>query len=218
MADLFAEAQPTLAATPGAQRSSTLKWLVGGIALVLGVGGYTVSEYNSLQEADLWADGEWSQTLNQYTRRADLIPNLVNVVKTYAAHESALFSDIAKARSAITALALSNEKSKDAQALEQFQQAQRQLSASMSRLLMVAEKYPDLKASDLFRDLMVQLEGTENRIAYHRLRYINAVTHYNYSVRRFPTNLIAAQFGYRARPNFQPTDDAIKQPPKMDLK
>ncbi len=204
-------------------KSRALLWLAVIVVLMSGLialgAWYAIHQYNELQRKDEIVDAEWSQVLNQYTRRADLIPNLVSVVKSYATHESKLFGEIAAARSNLIALSKSVTNSRDPQVLDQFQKAQNQLSAPLSRLLLIAESYPALKASELFRDLMVQLEGTENRISYSRQRYIGAVADYNLAIRTFPTNLIASQAGNKPRPRFAvENESAVTRVPAIDLK
>jgi LemA protein len=142
------------------------------VMLVVISGSYVISQYNGLQDRDKDVDAQWAYVLNQYTRRADLIPNVVTVVKTYAAQESALFTEIAQARQRIATLSAAAGNSRDPGVLQQFQAAQKDLSAPLSRLLLVAERYPELKSSGLYQDLLIQLEGTENRISYARQRYI----------------------------------------------
>lgn len=224
MTDLFSqENAPTRLSGFGEQKSHSGKWLLGfsifALLLIAFFAWYAMNQYNNLQGDDERVDAEWSHVLNQYTRRADLVPNLVTVVKSYASHESSLFNEIANARNKLATLSTSIENNKDPRALEQFLQAQKQLAVPLSRLLMVAEQYPELKASELYRDLMVQLEGTENRISYSRQRYIEAVANYNFMIRRFPTNLIATQAGYKARPKFTAENESsIKYAPQIELK
>jgi LemA protein len=213
----------TSAAFDSSPKSNRGKWLAGTLIIIFIMAAfaawYSIDQYNALQAQDEIVDAEWSRVLNQYSRRADLIPNLVAVVKSYASHESKLFNEIATARARVAALSTSSANSKDPRILEKFQEAQKQLSAPLSRLLVVAETYPDLKASGLYQDLMVQLEGTENRISYSRQRYIQAVADYNFSIRRFPTNLIAIQAGYQPRARFKGQDESvISRPPQVDLK
>ena len=147
--------------------------------------------YNSLQATDEEVKGAWGEVENQYQRRADLIPNLVNVVKGYAKHESETLEAVVKARAEATQTKIDPSKLSDPQAFQKFEQAQAQLGGALSRLLVTVEKYPDLKANENFKDLQAQLEGTENRIAVARMRYIDQVKTYNTQVRSFPTNLTA---------------------------
>jgi len=207
----------------GQQKSHKGRWVAGALIVILAVAGLTVwsaiDQYNGLQRNDVRVDFSWNEVLNQYTRRANLIPNLVSVVKSYASHESELFTQIAATRTGLSALSASAQDSRDPQILEQFQKAQNQLSAQLSRLLVVAEKYPDLKSSALFQDLMAQLEGTENRIAYARQRYIGAIADYNFGIRRFPANLLAAQAGFKQRAATAVANETVVlQTLKIDLK
>ncbi|MDR1935159.1 MAG: LemA family protein [Candidatus Accumulibacter sp.] len=172
-----------------------------------------------MQHADVAVDESWGQVLNQYVRRADLVPGLVSVVNSYARHESGLFTEIAAARSRALTIAKTAGDGRNPEALAQFQEAQNQLSTSLSKLLLLVENYPDLKANEVFRDLMVSLEGSENRISYARQRYIVAVADYNLGIRVFPLNLIAAQAGFKPRPQFTVEDETkIAPAPRIDLK
>lgn len=158
--------------------------------------------YNTFQSTDEQVKAAWSEVLNQYQRRADLVPNLVNTVKGYAAHEKEVLTQVTEARAKVGSLQASPDLINNAQAFQQFQQAQAGLSSALSRLLVVSENYPNLKADAAFRDLQAQLEGTENRITVARNRYIKAVETYNVAVRSFPNNLTAMVFGYEVKPNF----------------
>ena len=174
--------------------------------------------YNDLQRQDEQIKGAWSEVLNQYQRRADLVPNLVNTVKGYAAHEQQVLTEVTQARANATSIRATPELVNDPEAFAKFIQAQNQLQGALSRLLAVAENYPNLKADALFRDLQAQLEGTENRIAVARNRYIKSVQEYNTTVRSFPTNLTAMVFKMPVRPNFTVADEnAISTPPKVDF-
>ena len=174
--------------------------------------------YNTLQSTDEQIKASWSEVLNQYQRRADLVPNLVNVVKGYAAHEKEVLEAVTEARSRVGSIQATPELINDAQAFAKFQAAQGQLSSALSRLLAVSENYPNLKADGVFRDLQAQLEGTENRIAVARNRYIKAVQEYNVTVRRFPSNLTAKLFGYKIKPNFTVENEkALAKPPTVDF-
>jgi LemA protein len=174
--------------------------------------------YNTLQTNDEQVKSAWSEVLNQYQRRADLIPNLVNTVKGYAAQEQTVLLGVTEARSRAGSIQATPEMINDPQALAKFQAAQSQLSGALSRLLAVTENYPDLKSDQNFRDLQAQLEGTENRITVARNRYIQAVQAYNLSVRQFPNNLTAAMFGYKTKPNFTVENEAvIAKPPAVDF-
>ncbi|WLI91723.1 LemA family protein [Massilia sp. R2A-15] len=158
--------------------------------------------YNKFQSQDEATKAAWSEVVNQYQRRADLIPNLVNTVKGYAAHEKDTLEAVTKARAAATSMTVTPEVLNDPAAFEKFQKVQGELSSALSRLMVVTENYPNLKADAGFRDLQSQLEGTENRITVARQRYIAAVQEYNVSVRSFPNNLTAMIFGYKAKPAF----------------
>jgi LemA protein len=174
--------------------------------------------YNTLQETDERIAAAWAEVLNQYQRRADLVPNLVNTVKGYAAHEQAVLTQVTEARSRVGSLQMSPEILQDPQAFAQFQAAQGEMRSALSRLLVVAENYPQLKADMGFRDLQAQLEGTENRITVARNRYIEAVREYNLTVRRFPSNLTAMLFGFAAKPQFTVENEkAISAPPTVDF-
>jgi LemA protein len=173
--------------------------------------------YNEIQGLDEETNASWSEVLNQYQRRADLIPNLVNVVKAYAAHERETLEAVTQARAQATSIQPSADLLKNPERFQQFQQAQRDLSSALSRLLVVVERYPDLKANENFRDLQSQLEGTENRIAVARKRYIDKVADYNKAVRFFPTNLTARYLlNLDVKPNFTVVDEkAVAQPPEV---
>jgi LemA protein len=182
--------------------------LVGG-ALLSGCG------YNRIQTLDEQTKSGWSEVLNQYQRRADLIPNLVNTVKGYAQQEQAVLIGVTEARAKATSIKVD---ANDAESLKKFQQAQGELSGALSRLLVVSENYPQLKSDQNFRDLQAQLEGTENRITVARKRYIDAVQNYNVTVRQFPVNLTAMVFGYKVKPNFTVENEAqISKPPTVDF-
>lgn len=200
------------------------RFLIGAtlvvIAAVIGGVSYGIQQYNEILKKDEIVEAQWSHVLNQYMRRADLIPNLVNVVKSYASHETKLFEAIAKARSKIASLSKNvEENSRNQEAIDEFQKAQNELAVPLARLLMITEAYPQLKADDLYRDLMVQLEGTENRIAYSRQLYIESIAAYNFDIRKFPNNLIANAAGYSPRPRFTVANQAVlsKSAP-VDLK
>ena len=158
--------------------------------------------YNDFQRLDEQISASWSEVLNQYQRRYDLVPNLVNVVKGYAEHEKELFENIANARSKVGSIIVSDETIRNPEALKQFQEAQQVMGSALSRLLAVSENYPQLKADGVFRDLQAQLEGTENRITVARQRYIKSVQEYNTLIRSFPSNLTAKYFDYSTKPNF----------------
>jgi LemA protein len=184
-------------------------WLALAALLLSGCG------YNTIQERDEATTAAWSEVLNQYQRRADLIPNLVNTVKGFAAQEQAVLIGVTEARAKATQVRVDPA---DAGSLAQFQAAQGELSSALSRLMVVVERYPELKSDQNFRDLQAQLEGTENRITVARNRYIQAVQDYNVTVRRFPVNLTAMIFGYRVKPNFSVENEAaISRPPTVDF-
>ncbi|HEY7471203.1 MAG TPA: LemA family protein [Gemmatimonadota bacterium] len=174
--------------------------------------------YNTIQEQDEAVTAAWSEVVNQYQRRADLIPNLVETVRGYAAQEREVLQSVTNARARVGAVQATPELIEDPAAFAEFQQAQAEMSSALSRLLVVVENYPDLKSDQSFRELQAQLEGTENRIAVARNRYIDAVREYNTTVRRFPVNLTAKVFGYDTKPNFTVEDEAdIAEPPAVDF-
>jgi LemA protein len=162
--------------------------------------------YNAIQQKDEAVNAGWSEVINQYQRRADLIPNLVNTVQGYASHEQKVLTDVTQARSRVGQIQVNAD---DAASLQQFQQAQGELGSALSRLMVVAENYPNLKSDQAFRDLQVQLEGTENRITTARGRYIQLVQDYNTYIRSFPQLITAKMFGHQAKPNF--TVDNVSQ-------
>jgi LemA protein len=174
--------------------------------------------YNSIQSKDEAVTAAWSEVVNQYQRRADLVPNLVNTVKGYAQHEQEVLIKVTEARASVGKITISASDLSDEAKLKQFQAAQGELSSALSRLMAVAEAYPDLKANELFKDLQAQLEGTENRIAVARNRYIAAVQDYNVFVRSFPQNLTAKMFGYATKANFSVENEkAISTAPSVDF-
>lgn len=174
--------------------------------------------YNRLQVTDEQTKSAWSEVLNQYQRRADLVPNLVNTVKGYAAHEQETLEAVTNARARVSSIAVTPELINDEQAFAKFQAAQGELRSALSRLLVVAENYPQLQASQGFRDLQAQLEGTENRITVARKRYIDAVQEFNVTVRSFPSNLTAKLFGFKTKANFSvENEQALATPPKVDF-
>ncbi len=174
--------------------------------------------YNNFQSLDEEAKASWSEVLNQYQRRADLIPNLVNVVKGYASHEKAVLTQVADARSKVGSMQVTADVLNDPEAFAKFQAAQGQLSSALSRLMAISENYPNLKADQGFRDLQAQLEGTENRITVARNRYIETIKIYNVAVRSFPQNLTAMMFGYKTKPSFTVENEkAISAPPTVDF-
>jgi LemA protein len=174
--------------------------------------------YNTMQSQDEKVKSAWSEVLNQYQRRADLIPNLVNTVKGYAQQESSVLLGVTEARAKVGAIQATPELVNDPAAFAKFQAAQGELTSALSRLLVVTENYPNLKSDQNFRDLQAQLEGTENRITVARNRFIQSVQDYNVTVRSFPGNLTAMIFGYKPKPNFAVENEAaISKPPSVDF-
>ena len=189
--------------------------MIASLLLLFGLSG---CGYNSLQVNDEQIKASWGEVLNQYQRRADLVPNLVSVVKGYATHEKDVLTQITEARARVGSIQATPELLNDPQAFSRFQAAQGQLGSALSRLMVVSENYPNLKADGLFRDLQAQLEGTENRITVARNRYINAVQTYNVTVRSFPSNLTAMAMGYHVKPTFSVENEkALATPPKVDF-
>ena len=174
--------------------------------------------YNAFQSLDEEAKASWSEVLNQYQRRADLVPNLVATVKGYAEHEEKVLTEVADARSKVGSMQVTPELLNDPEAFAKFQAAQGQLTGALSRLMAVAENYPNLKADQGFRDLQAQLEGTENRVTVARNRYIETIKNYNVAVRSFPNNLTAMMFGYKAKLSFTVENEkAISSAPKVEF-
>jgi len=185
------------------------------LAATLTLGG---CGYNTLQTTDEQIKASWAEVLNQYTRRADLVPNLVNTVKAFAAQEQQVLLGVTNARAKVGSIQATPELVNNPEAFQRFLQAQGEMTSALSRLLVVAENYPQLKSDANFRDLQAQLEGTENRIAVARQRYIKAVQEYNVTVRSFPSNLTAMVFGFQVKPSFTVEDEkAIAKPPKVDF-
>ena len=185
---------------------------------VAGVFALSGCGYNSLQQQDEGIKASWAEVLNQYQRRADLVPNLVNTVKGYAQQEKDVLLGVTEARAKVGSINVSPDMVNDAAKLKQFGQAQGELSSALSRLLVVTENYPQLKSDTLFRDLQAQLEGTENRITVARNRYIAAVQEYNTTIRSFPSNLTAMMFHMEVKPSFTVENEkAIATPPKVDF-
>lgn len=185
------------------------------LLLTLGLSG---CGYNKFQTSDEQIKASWAEVLNQYQRRADLVPNLVNVVKGYAAHEKDVFVQVTEARAKVGQIQATPELINDPAAFAKFQAAQREMSSSLGRLMLVAENYPQLKADGVFRDLQAQLEGTENRITVARKRFIDAVQEYNNTVRSFPSNLTAMVMGYKVKPSFTVDNEKeISKAPKVDF-
>src|SRR5271167_907863 len=192
------------------------KFTFAGVALaVLLLSG---CGYNSIQTQDEQVKSAWSEVLNQYQRRADLIPNLVKTVQGYAAQEQTVLLGVTEARAKVGSIQATPELVNDPAALAKFQAAQGELSSALSHLMVVTENYPNLKSDQNFRDLQAQLEGTENRITVARNRYIQAVQNYNVTVRSFPSNLTAMMFKMEIKPNFSVENEkAISAPPTVDF-
>jgi LemA protein len=191
-------------------------WLkVAALIMVLSLSG---CGYNKFQSLDEEVKADWAEVLNQYQRRADLVPNLVNTVKGYATHEEKVLTEVTEARAKVGSIQATPELVNDPEAFAKFQAAQSQLTSALSRLLVVSENYPQLKADAGFRDLQAQLEGTENRVTVARNRYIKAVEEYNVSVRSFPNNLTAMMFNYKTKPSFTVENEKeISVPPKVNF-
>jgi LemA protein len=191
---------------------------MGAIAAIVVALSLSGCGYNDLQRQDEQIKSAWSEVLNQYQRRADLVPNLVATVKGYAAQEQQVLTEVTNARASVGSIKATPELINDPQAFAKFLAAQGQLQSALSRLLVVAENYPNLKSDQNFRDLQAQLEGTENRITVARNRYIKSVQEYNVTVRSFPTNLTAMLFKMDAKPNFSVDNEkAISAPPTVDF-
>jgi len=191
---------------------------IAGLLAVVATLALTGCGYNDLQRQDEGIKAAWSEVLNQYQRRADLVPNLVSTVKGYAAQEERVLTEVTNARASVGSIKATPELINDPAAFQKFIQAQNQLQGALSRLLLVSENYPQLKSDALFRDLTAQLEGTENRIAVARNRYIKTVQEYNTTVRQFPTNLTAMVFKMDVKPNFTVENEAaVSAPPKVDF-
>ncbi|MFV3331554.1 LemA family protein [Pseudomonas sp. NY15437] len=191
-----------------------IKFLTGYILVTLLSG----CGYNAMQAGDEQVKAAWSEVLNQYQRRADLIPNLVGAVKGYAAHEASVLTQVTEARAKVGSTTINADQLDDPEAVKRFQQAQGQLSSALSRLMVVSENYPQLKADALFQNLQTQLEGTENRITVARGRYVKAVQEYNVMIRQFPQVITAKIFGYKPKANFSVENEAaISTAPKVDF-
>lgn len=207
----------TPALTFRSTRFSVLRWLALSLA-VLAAPFLSACGYNDFQAKDEATKAAWAEVVNQYQRRADLIPNLVNTVKGYASHEKDTLEAVTKARAAATSFQITPEVLNDPAAFQKFQQVQGELSSALSRLMAVSENYPQLKADQSFRDLQSQLEGTENRITVARNRYIKTVQDYNVLARSFPTNLTAMVFSYKVKPSFTVSNEAaISAPPAVNF-
>lgn len=194
-------------------KSTLLK--LSALALLISLSG---CGYNTFQSQDEEVKAQWGEVLNQYQRRADLVPNLVKTVKGYAEHEEKVLTEVAEARSKVSSIQATPELINDPEAFAKFQAAQAQMTSALSRLLAVSENYPQLKADAGFRDLQAQLEGTENRVTVARNRYIEAVKAYNITARSFPSNLTAMMFGYKTKPSFTVDNEKeISKAPTVDF-
>ena len=194
-----------------------MRQLIAGFIAVSSL-ALTGCGYNTIQTQDEAVKAAWSEVVNQYQRRADLIPNLVATVKGFAAQEQAVLIGVTEARARATSIQVTPEMLNDPAAVAKFQAAQGELTSALKSLLVVVERYPDLKSDQNFRDLQAQLEGTENRISVARNRYIETVQTFNATVRRFPVNLTAMVFGYDVKPNFTVENEAeIARPPTVDF-
>ena len=190
-------------------------WAVLAALVTLSISG---CGYNTLQSNDEQIKSSWSEVVNQYQRRADLVPNLVNTVKGFAVQEKEVLLGVTNARAKVGSIQATPELINSPETFAKFQTAQGELSGALSRLLVVSENYPQLKSDANFRDLQAQLEGTENRIAVARNRYIKSVQEYNVTVRTFPSNLTAMVFGYKTKPNFAVENEKeIARPPTVDF-
>lgn len=193
----------------------SLRVLLAGLVLLLACGLLSGCGYNQIQTKDEAVKAAWSEVINQYQRRADLVPNLVATVKGYAAHEEQVFREVTEARAKVGQVTVNAD---DAASLAKYQAAQGELSSALTRLMAVSENYPNLKADGLFQNLQAQLEGTENRVTVARNRYVKAVQEYNSYIRGFPVNLTAKVFGYKVKPNFTVENEAaISTAPKVDF-
>ena len=194
-----------------------MRHLIAGFIAVASL-ALTGCGYNTIQSQDEAVKAAWSEVVNQYQRRADLIPNLVATVKGFAAQEQAVLIGVTEARARATSIQVTPETLNDPAAVAKFQAAQGELTGALKSLLVVVERYPELKSDQNFRDLQAQLEGTENRISVARNRYIEAVQAFNATIRRFPVNLTAMVFGYDVKPNFTVENEAeISRPPTVDF-
>ncbi|MBD5203835.1 MAG: LemA family protein [Bacteroidales bacterium] len=189
----------------------TIKHILGVLVAIMAMSGLTSCNYNSLVEKQQDVDQAWAQVENQYQRRADLIPNLVNTVKGYASHESQTLERVTEARAKATSITIDAE-NLDEETLAKYQAAQNELSSALKSLLAVQEAYPDLKANENFMNLQSQLEGTENRISTERMRYTEAVRDYNTAIKKFPTTIYAGWFGFSPKPQFKAEAGAEKAP------
>jgi len=195
-----------------------MRRILSAVLLIAATAGLSGCGYNTIQAEDEQVKAAWSEVLNQYQRRADLIPNLVSTVKGYAQQEQEVLLGVTQARARVGSIQATPELLNDPQAFAKFQAAQGELTSALSRLLVVSENYPQLKSDQNFRDLQAQLEGTENRITVARKRYIDAVQRYNTTIRQLPVNLTAMVFGYKEKPNFSVENEAaISKPPVVDF-
>lgn len=193
-------------------------WAFIPLAIIVIIFGFvTMGYYNSIQTLDEHQEAAAADVINQYQRRADLITNLANSVKGYANHEQAIFTDIAASRAQLNSMQVNPQDFKNPAKLEAFEKTQTTLNSQLSRLLVVVENYPDLKASSLYQNLMVQLEGTENRISVARKRYIDAIREYNTLIRKVPYVFIAKVFGYEPLEQFNVEDPAIYRAPELSF-
>ncbi|MGN0237749.1 MAG: LemA family protein [Lepagella sp.] len=188
-----------------------IKRIIMAVVIMAATTSLTSCNYNSLVEQEQQVNQAWAQVENQYQRRADLIPNLVNTVKGYTTHEEETLTKVVEARAKATSITL-NAENLDEETLAKYQQAQGELSGALKSLLAVTEAYPDLKANENFLNLQAQLEGTENRIATERKRYTEAVAEFNTSIKKFPTNIYAGWFGFKEKPQFKAEAGAEKAP------
>ncbi len=188
-----------------------IKRIIMAVVILTATTSLTSCNYNSLVEQEQQVNQAWAQVENQYQRRADLIPNLVNTVKGYTSHEEETLTKVVEARAKATSITL-NADNLDEETLAKYQQAQGELSGALKSLLAVTEAYPDLKANENFLNLQAQLEGTENRIATERKRYTEAVAEFNTSIKKFPTNIYAGWFGFKEKPQFKAEAGAEKAP------
>jgi LemA protein len=187
--------------------------------LILGVFGFSNCGYNEIQRKDEAVKAAWAEVLNQYKRRADLIPQLVKVVEGFAIQEREVLIQVTEARSKVGTIQATPELINNPEAFQKFQRSQGELSSALQRLMVVVERYPELKSDKNFRDLQAQIEGTENRIAVARRRYIEAVQDYNVTIRIFPNVITARIFGYTEKPQFQVENpEQLEKPPEIDFK
>ncbi|HOA94992.1 MAG TPA: LemA family protein [Quisquiliibacterium sp.] len=192
-----------------------MRWLSRFTVIAALTAALTGCGYNDIQSTDEATKSSWSEVLNQYQRRADLIPNLVKTVQAFADQEREIFVRVSEARARVGQIKVDPS---DPESLKKFEQAQQEVGSALSRLLVVAENYPQLKSDANFRDLQAQLEGTENRITVARKRYIDSIQQYNVLVRQFPVNLTAMVFGYKTKPQFSvENEQAISTAPKVDF-